>query len=414
MNSNMAQVIVIGAGAAGLMAAYAAAVGGKSVTILEKNAMPGKKLFITGKGRCNVTNIASRDVFFDNIPVNPRFLYGAYARFNNQDVMDFFENAGVALKVERGGRIFPQSDKALDIIDALRRKAQEAGVKMLLEASCHGLVVKDGRICGVKTSQGVIACERVIVATGGKSYPSTGSTGDGYAFASACGHTITNIRASLVPMETKENFAQALQGLTLKNIGFHIEDENGKVIYRDFGELLFTHYGLSGPVVLSASCHMKDAGEREYTAVIDLKPALTVEQLECRILKDFAMYSNKDYINALDKLLPKSLIEVIVNLSGIAPHKKVNQITKEERAKLTQLLKHFTVHIKALRPVEEAVITSGGICVKEINPSTMESKLVNGLYFAGEIIDTEGYTGGFNLQIAFSTGYLAGISCADL
>lgn len=402
------KTIIIGAGAAGLMAACSAGESGDEVILIEKNDRYGKKLSITGKGRCNVTNHCSRDELIKNIPVNGRFLYGAFSRFDSNSTMEFFENAGVSLKTERGNRVFPQSDKAADIVDALVREMKKHNVTNV-RAKAEKVVCENGAFSYVLLSDKTkIEGDRVIIATGGASYPGTGSTGDGYDFARSLGHSIKPIRPSLVPLETKESFCGEMMGLSLKNTALRLMDGQ-KTVYEDFGELLFTHFGLSGPTVLSASAHMKKSPEN-YKIVLDLKPALTEEVLDKRIIRDFEKYAKKDFINALSDLLPQKMIPVIVRLSEIPPHKTVSEITKEERRRIVELLKHFEIHIKRFRPIAEAIITSGGVSVNEINPSTMESKLVKGVYFAGEIIDMDAYTGGFNLQIAFSTGYIAGKS----
>ena len=387
-----------------MMAAIRAAQKGASVTLIERNNDVGKKIRITGKGRCNVTNACDTEEIFENIPTNHRFLYSAIYSFTNYDVMSFFEECGVPLKEERGQRVFPQSDKAADIVTALRRKMQELNVNVV-NGRVTDIMVADGKVEGVKTEKSTYFCESVIVATGGKSYPLTGSTGDGYNFAKDLGHTIVDLKPSLVPLVAKEDYIGKLQGLSLKNISVTLMSD-GKKVYEDFGEMLFTHYVLSGPVVLSASSHMRK--NAKYTLSVDLKPALDESMLDKRILRDFEQLKNKDFINSLDALLPKKLIPVVVELSGIDAHKKINEITKPERKNLVSLLKNLRFEIAGFRPIKEAIITSGGVNVKEINPGTMESKIVPGIFFAGEIIDTDAYTGGFNLQIAFSTGYLAG------
>ncbi len=414
----MSKVIVIGGGPAGVVAACTAAKNGHQVTLIERNKRIGRKLMITGKGRCNVTNYCT-DVqdLIAMIPVNGRFLYSAFSSFMTYDTMSLFEELGVPLKVERGNRVFPVSDKSVDIVDALDRYLRQCKVKVVT-ARVTGIVTKNDSsgVSGVTTEDGTsIACDAVVLATGGLSYPTTGSTGDGYAMAEKLGHTITDLTPSLVPMESDDPCCRQMQGLSLKNIEIRIVENNGvggayKAIYTDFGEMLFTHFGVSGPVILSASSQIRDISAGKYSLHIDLKPALTVEQLDARIQRDFRAASNKDFQNALGGLLPSKMIPVIVERSGIDPQKKVNQITKAERVYLVSLLKSFVIDISGFRPISEAIITSGGIEVKEINPKTMESKIVPGLYFAGEIIDADAYTGGFNLQIAFSTGYLAGNS----
>ncbi len=404
------KVIVIGAGAAGLMASGVAAENGNEVILIEKNDKPGRKVMITGKGRCNVTNNCNLiNDLIANVPTNGRFLYSAFSRFMPSDTIDFFEDMGVSLKVERGDRVFPESDKASDIVDALNRFSQDADAKRI-KGTVNELIISDGKVEGVILDDGnEFYADKVIVATGGASYPLTGSTGDGYNLAKQAGHTITDIKPSLVPLVCHEGFCMDLQGLSLKNVEITVFDtETYKEIYKDFGEMLFTHFGVSGPLILSASSHMKDMKERKYEIHIDLKPALTYEQLDKRIQRDFLENSNKNFINALDALLPKKLVPVIVKLSGIKPSTKVNQITKEMRAKLVNILKDINITVLRFRPIEEAIITPGGVSTKEIDPKTMETKLCIGLYFAGEVIDVDAYTGGFNLQIAFSTGRLAG------
>ncbi len=401
---------MIGGGAAGLMAAITAA--GESdtyVTLIEKNERVGRKLMITGKGRCNVTNNADLQTLILNVSKNGKFLYSAFSRFSSLDTIKFFEDCGVPLKTERGNRVFPVSDKAVDIVDALNNKAKSVGVKFVNETALK-ILVSGGKVFGVLLKNGSeVLSDAVIVATGGMSYSLTGSTGDGYRFAKECGHTVTEISPSLVPLVCHEGFCSALSGLSLKNVNVSFfEDGKKKPVYGEMGEMLFTHFGISGPIVLSASAHLKYTGNKNYTAVIDLKPALSAEQLDKRILRDFEKELNKDFINSLDALLPKSLIPVIIKLSGIDSRTKVNQITKEQRETLVSIIKGLKLHIIGKRPIEEAIITSGGISVKEIEPNTMSSKKVKGLYFAGEVIDVDAYTGGFNLQIAFSTGFVAG------
>lgn len=408
----MFDVCVIGGGAAGLMAAGAAAGRGLKTVILERNEKVARKVMITGKGRCNVTNYCTllNDLIM-NIPVNGRFLFSAFSKFMPADTMEFFEDWGVPLKVERGDRVFPESDKASDIVDALRRFALTSGATVIT-GRAKKLIVNDGTVEGVLTYDGeVINAKSVIVATGGKSYPLTGSTGDGYILAEKTGHTIVEPKPSLVPLEVHEGWCSDVMGLSLRNIEIRIEDtEKFRCIYKDFGEMLFTHFGVSGPVVLSASSHMRDIKKGKYEIYIDLKPALDEDKLDKRIQRDFLENSNKNFINALDSLLPKKLVPVIVKLSGIRPSQKVNQITRAERENLVYLLKNLKLTINSFRPIDEAIITSGGVSVKDINPKNMMSKKVNNLYFAGEVIDVDGYTGGFNLQIAFSTGMLAGKS----
>lgn len=406
------KVIVVGAGAAGLMASGVAAENGNDVLLIERNDRVGRKVMITGKGRCNVTNNCTMiNELINAVPTNGRFLYGAFSRFMPIDTMEFFEDMGVPLKVERGNRVFPESDKAVDIVDALNAFSQDGGAKRI-KGRVTELITDDGSVKGVRLEDGEeYEADSVIVATGGASYPLTGSTGDGYDLAKQAGHTIVDLKPSLVPLVCHEGFCSDLQGLSLRNIEITVLDsETYKEVYKDFGEMLFTHYGVSGPVILSASSHLKDIKPRRYEIHIDLKPAITYEQLDKRIQRDFLENTNKNFINALDALLPKKLVPVIVRLIGIKPSTKVNQITKEQRGRLVNLLKDLRVTVMKFRPIEEAIVTSGGVSTKEIDPKTMESKLCKGLYFAGEVIDVDAYTGGFNLQIAFSTGRLAGES----
>jgi len=405
----MKDIVIIGGGAAGLMAAAVAAREGKKVTIIEKNPRPARKLMITGKGRCNVTNNCDLDTLIANIPKNPRFLYSALSAFSSHDTMEFFENAGVPLKTERGNRVFPVSDKAVDIVDALVNTAKKVGAKIINGVA--DAIISDGeRVTAVKLENGdILEASSILISTGGVSYPVTGSTGDGYRFAKAFGHTVTDIKPSLVPICCHEGFCSRLSGLSLKNVTLSVfEKGKKKPIFKEMGEMLFTHFGISGPLVLSASAYMRYMDKKEYYCSIDLKPALTTEQLDNRILRDFSEAQNKDFSNSLDKLLPKSLIPVVVSLSGIDGNTKVNQISRTQRMELVNLIKNFTLTVTGFRPIEEAIITSGGISVKEINPTTMESKIIKGLFFAGEVIDVDAFTGGFNLQIAFSTGYVAG------
>ncbi len=400
------KVVVVGAGASGLMAAGTAAENGHDVSIVERNSRPARKLLITGKGRCNLTNYCSNDQLRGAVIRNPRFLYGAFSRFSAQDTMDFFENSGVQLKVERGNRVFPVSDKSCDIADALVKYAERNAkricgrVKQLLidDKSVKGVVLYDGR---------KIECDCVIVATGGLSYPKTGSDGDGYKLAEQAGHTVISTRPSLVPIEIKESFCSELMGLSLKNIAVSFE-QNGKIIYNDFGEMLFTHFGVSGPVILSGSCHLTDT--KNAIIHVDLKPALSHEQLDDRILRDFAKYSSRELSNALVDLYPKSLIPVIIKCAGLSGTQKVSGVSREMRRKIVDTTKDMRLTVTGVRPYDEAIITAGGVSIKEINPSTMESKKCSGLYFCGEVIDVDAYTGGYNLQIAFSTGRLAGNS----
>lgn len=462
------QVIIIGGGPAGMLAAISSARNGNKVTILEKMDMLGKKILVTGKGRCNITSSLPIDDFIKNIPGNGMFMYSSFSNFDNQDILNILKNEGVETKIERGNRIFPVSDKADDVRKALIRVVKKLGVNIILNAKVKEILVKeeedfilkekeqkdislkkvcdevknkkmDGdnntknniidkigkKVYGVRAiingKEETILADKVILATGGKSYPGTGSTGDGYELAQNVGHSITKIRPSLVPLTVKDNsslkLCQKMQGLSLRNVSIKfIDTNNNKVIYEDFGEMLFTHFGVSGPVILSASAHLlryKNIDELlkagKIILSIDLKPALSKEKLDERVLRDFKEEKNKEFKNSLDKLLPKKMIDVVIQLSEINPEKRVNEITKSERENLVKVLKELEIEISGFRPIEEAIITSGGINIKEINPKTMESKLVHGLFFAGEIIDVDAYTGGFNLQIAYSTGYTAGL-----
>lgn len=411
MNREKTQAVVIGGGAAGMMAAVAAAENGRTVILLEKNEKLGKKLYITGKGRCNVTNACGRDKFFENIVSNPKFLYSAYHTFDNKRLEMFLENNGCSLKEERGERVFPVSDHASDVTAAFERCLKKNGVQVRLRSEVKEIETDNGRITGVLLADGsVIPTGSVIVATGGLSYRSTGSTGDGHRMAQALGHKVTECVPALVPLETEEDWHKKLQGLSLKNISIVMETGKKK-LYQGFGEMLFTHYGVSGPLVLSASSYYgKKKGTERAVLTIDLKPALSDEQLDKRILRDFEGNRNRQFKNALGGLYPSKLISVMIERSGIDPEKKVHEVTKQERKRLVELTKAFTMQVRGKRGFEEAVITQGGVSVKEVNPSTMESRLVRGLYFAGEVLDLDGLTGGFNLQIAWSTGYLAGKS----
>ncbi len=409
-------VIVIGAGPAGLTAAAFAAARGLQVTVYDKNAVPGRKLRITGKGRCNVTNACTLvSDLMENIPGSGRFLYSAFSRFMPSDVIELFEFLGVPLKIERGNRVFPVSDNAHDIADALTKYARGCGAEIITETAVKSLVIRDGAVCGVKTADGKTReAAAVIVATGGVSYPGTGSTGDGYRFAKAAGHTVTPLRPSLVGMETEAAVWRKAQGLTLKNAAVTVyRADNRKEVYRDFGELLFTHFGVSGPVILSASAHLRDIGTQKYILRIDLKPALDDKKLDARILREIAAGPAKNPANMLRTLLPASMVPVIMELWDVPPGSQVNKLTREQRQTLVYLLKNLESPITGLRPIEEAIVTAGGVSVKEIDPKTMQSKLVRGLYFAGEVIDADAYTGGFNLQIAFSTGAAAGRAVLD-
>ena len=408
------KVLVIGAGAAGMMAAGTAAQLGAKVTLLEKNPRVGRKVMITGKGRCNVTNHCDIPTFIANVPVNGRFLYSAASHFPPEDVMAFFESLGVPLKTERGNRVFPVSDKAVDIVDALRAFVLDSGVTIINETA-KALILENGEVVGVKGEKENYYADSVIVACGGKSYPLTGSTGDGYLFAKQAGHTIVPLKPSLVPLESSDTDCKSMQGLSLKNVSLKIIDNNSnKEIYSDFGEMLFTHFGISGPMVLSASSHIREMPPNRYRAVIDLKPALTEEQLDKRLQKEFQQNANRDVSNAFSGLLPRKIIIPVLKRWGVPFDKKCNVITREERHALCNLLKGFTIPLNGFRPIEEAIITSGGVNTAELNPKTMESKLISGLYFAGEVIDCDAYTGGFNLQIAWCTGRLAGENAAYL
>ena len=410
--SDMKTVAVVGGGAAGLMAAIHAARMGAAVTIYEKNERCGRKLGITGKGRCNVTNHCTRETFFENVTGDARFLYSAWSRFDSAATESFFEEQGVPLKVERGNRVFPVSDKARDVVDALVRAARDEGVK-ILHANVSELLIEDGRACGVRVGDKEYPADAVILATGGASYPLTGSTGDGYRFARAAGHTVVSPTPSLVPLVEKGRFCASVQGLSLRNVSLRAKDlKTGKIVFEEFGEMLFTHFGLTGPLVLSASAHLCPMEPGRYELLIDLKPALDEKTLDARLLSDFAKYSNRDFQNALCDLLPQKLIEPLVARSGIDGRKKVHDVTKEERKAFLQLLKGVGIVIGGTRPIAEAIVTKGGVALTEVMPRTMASKKCRGLYFAGELLDLDAYTGGFNLQIAFSTAVLAGESAA--
>ena len=395
-----------------MMAAVSAARAGAEAIIYERNDACGRKLRITGKGRCNVTNDCTTQEFLQNVPSNPRFLYSALGRFSTEDTKAFFEDEGVPLKVERGRRVFPVSDKAEDVVKAMTGACRKEGVSVR-HARIRELIIEDGAAVGVRYDGGEERADAVIIATGGKSYPGTGSDGDGYALARAVGHTVTPLLPSLVPIVSDSKICKSLQGLSLRNVSMTVTDKgSGKRIYEDFGEMLFTHFGMSGPMVLSASAHIPDIASGRYEASIDMKPALDEKTLDARLLSDFSKYANKDFANALGDLLPQKMIPVVISLSGIDPHKKVNSVTKEERRALGAVIKGLKIHLNGFRPINEAIITKGGVSVKEIDPKTMESKLCQGLYFAGEVIDVDAYTGGYNLQIAFSTGVLAGENAA--
>ena len=415
----MSRVLVIGGGPAGMMAAITAAENGNEVTILEKMPSFGKKLLITGKGRCNITSSLYMSEFIKKTPGNGKFLYSAFQNYTNADIIEFLKKQGLEVKEERGNRIFPVTDKSIDVLNCFKKRIDELKIKYKLETRVEKILIKNNEVLGVRTNREIIQTDKIILATGGKSYPLTGSTGDGYKIARDLGHTIIPIKPALVPVEVYEKEeCKKIQGLSLRNIAIKIIDtDRKKTIYEDFGEMVFTHFGISGPTILSGSAHLAKYKDIDYLLkkryikiTIDLKPALTEEHLDDRILRDFKEFKNKQFKNSLDKLLPQKMITLIVELSGINPDKMVNEITKEERRHLVQLIKYFTITIKNFRPVEEAIITCGGISTKEINPKTMESKLIKGLYFAGEIIDVDAYTGGFNLQIAYSTGYTAGIN----
>lgn len=420
MSNKRYDTLIIGAGAAGLMAGIQAASRGKQVLILEKMERPGRKLMITGKGRCNVTNCCTVEDFMQNVLSNKRFLYSCLNALNPYEVMSFFEDCGVPLKVERGERVFPVSDHAADIVDALVHKAQETGCR-ITRACVKNLILKaeengQSTVDGVLTEDGEeLYADAVIIATGGKSYPATGSTGDGYRFARQAGHKVTPLRPSLIPIVCQEKQCRDMMGLSLKNVTLTVVDTvSGKEVFSELGEMLFTHFGVSGPLALSASCHMqpdKNGSLDRYKMYIDWKPALSEQQLDARILRDFEQFINKDFINSLGLLLPKKSIQVIASLSKIPFDTKINQITKAQRTALIEVIKAMPLTPKAFRPIEEAIVTAGGVDVSQVNPKTMESKLVHGLYFAGEVLDVDGYTGGFNLQIAFSTGFAAGSNC---
>lgn len=414
----MRNTVIIGGGPAGLMAAIYSAKNEDKVTIIEKMNSCGKKLLITGKGRCNITNNAQMDKFMANTPTNQKFLYGVFNNFTNKDIIELLESEGVKTKVERGERVFPVSDRAQDVLEALLHILKKENVQILTNTTAKRIITDDEKnVLGVELDDGKeIKADKIILATGGKSYPVTGSTGDGYRIAKDLGHTITKIEPSLVPLTSHDEVCKKLQGLSLRNVAIRLQICD-KVVYKDFGEMLFTHFGVSGPIVLSASSYLVKTKnieqilkEDKVELEIDLKPALSEEKLDARILRDFEEQKNKQFKNSLDKLLPQKLIPVIIEKTNINESKKINEITKQERQKLVNELKHFKISINGTRPIEEAIVTSGGINIKEINPKTMESKLINGLYFAGEIIDVDCLTGGYNLQVAWSTGYTAGIS----
>lgn len=405
------KVLIVGGGASGMMAAIVAARRGFSVTLIEKNKILGKKLLITGKGRCNLTNAAeSVEDLIQNVTKNSSFLYSAFYSFTNEDTMEFFKNLGVGLKVERGRRVFPESDKSMTVVSALEKELKKCGVKIICD-TVDEIAVKDKKITGIITQKGgFLGCDKLILATGGLSYQNTGSTGDGYWWAEDLGHKIEEPIPSLVPLKVVEKWPTELQGLSLKNIAITVVNEKNKKVYEDFGEMMFAHFGITGPVILSASAHLRPMENDKYTVYVDLKPALDEKQLDLRLLRDFEKNINKSIYNCLKELLPQRMIEIFLYLCKIEPDKKVNLITKEERKSIIQNLKALKITVSDYCPIEQAIITSGGVSVKEINPSTMESKIIKDLYFAGEIIDVDAYTGGFNLQIAFSTGYLAAMS----
>lgn len=406
----MKRVVIIGGGAAGLMAAVIAGREGAQVTLLEKMNYLGKKMGITGKGRCNVTNAAPMSEFIKNTPGNGKFLYGAYERFSNQDLLQLLNEAGLETKVERGGRVFPASDSALDVRNTFMKLLKSYGVDVHLEEGAQEIIVEDGQVAAVKTKHEIYPADAVLIATGGKSYPATGSTGDGYNLANKLGHKVTDIRPSLVPIVTEEVWVKDLMGLSLRNVELSVVAKN-KVQAKMFGEMMFTHFGITGPIVLSLSHTVGKLMRKKNIGIIgldiNLKPALSVEKLDKRIQKDFKLYSKKQLINGLKDLLPQRLIPLVIQLAGLDPHKPINQISKAERDSLVYILQHLPLTVKGLRPVEEAIVTAGGLSLKEFNPKTMESKLVPGLYGAGEVLDIDAFTGGYNLQAAFSTGYVA-------
>ena len=399
-------LVVIGGGPAGMMCAYQAAERGVKTVLLDPNDKLGRKLRITGKGRCNLTNACDVKTVMANIPGDGRFLYSALNRFSPADTMAFFESNGLPLKTERGNRVFPQSDNANDVAATMAYLCRKAGVTVL-KTEARQIVAKNGAVTGVVTGRGMIACRAAAVCTGGLSYPLTGSTGAGYRFAEECGHTVTPRRPSLVPLESEDAYCAEMQGFSLKNVTLSAF-ENGMLIYKELGEMLFTHFGVSGPLVLSASAHMGKMGSAAYRLEIDLKPGLDEKKLDARLLRDFEKYANKEYKNALGDLLGGKMIPVVIRLSEIPEDTRVNNITREQRMKLLHLLKAFPVSVSGFRPIDEAIVTAGGVSTKEINPRTMESKLIQGLYFAGEVLDLDAYTGGFNLQVAWSTGFVAG------
>ena len=408
MICDRAELVVIGGGPAGMMCAYTAASRGVDTILLEPNRQLGRKLRITGKGRCNITNNCDVKEFMRNIPGDGRFLYSAVNRMPPEAVMAFFEEHGVPVKTERGNRVFPVSDNANDVAGTMAKLCERAGVRVV-HTKAKRVHIENGTVTGVTTEAGLIACRAACVCTGGLSYPLTGSTGDGYDFARAAGHSVSALRPALVPLESPDEYCAEMQGFSLKNVALSVLEDN-KLIFREQGEMLFTHFGVSGPLVLSASSRMRRFGEAEYRLEIDLKPALDEKKLDARLLRDFEKYSNREFKNALGDLAGFKMIPVLVRLSGIPEDEKVNSITREQRARLLHLFKAFPVRVSGTRPINESIVTAGGVCTKEINPRTMESKLVSGLYFAGEVLDVDGYTGGFNLQIAWATGFVAGNS----
>lgn len=410
----MKKVVIIGAGPAGMTAAYSASQRGIDVVLVEKNERVGRKLLITGKGRCNITNNCEIEELIENVNTNGKFLYSAFYTFTNDAVMEMFENLGVRLKTERGNRVFPESDRAMDVVDAMSRLIKRKNIKLVTGKTVKNIKEKNGRVESVVLSDGKeIKTDAVIIATGGASYPRTGSTGDGYKLAERLGHKITPLKPSLIGLEIQEDFATRLKGLSLRNVAINVYGKKNKKIYDDFGEMEFTDYGVDGPIIKSASCIMRDLSKESYKIYLDLKPALDHEKLDKRVQRDFQKYINKKFENSLSDLLPSKMIPVVIELSGINPTTPVNSITKEERKNLVNVIKNIEMNVKRYRPMDEAIVTSGGVKTSEINSSTMESKLVGGLYFAGEVIDVDAYTGGFNLQIAFSTGYLAGMCVCE-
>ena len=408
----MSEIVVIGGGAAGCMAALTAAQRGADVTLLERNPKLGRKLYITGKGRCNVTNHCSVQELLQNIPGNGRFLTSAATRFPPEAAEAFFEGLGVPLKIERGNRVFPASDKAADIIDALLRALRKAGVAMVRDRAT-GLSLAEGRVSGVKGERGTYPCRAAVIATGGLSYPLTGSTGDGYGFARALGHTIVEPRPSLVPLEAEQAFCAQMQGLSLRNVAIQVRNSKNKTVYAEQGELLFTHFGLSGPLILSASAHMRDLGRERYHILLDLKPALDREKLDARLLRDLGEGANRDFRHVLEGLVPRLMVPVMLELTGIPGELKANSVTRQQRRRLAEALKCVRIDISGPRPIAEAIVTAGGVKTSEVDPHTMASRKVPGLFFAGEVLDVDAYTGGFNLQIAWATGRAAGQGAAE-